>query len=723
MNHSALFFFVFTVTTISAQAEDMPMTAEHVTTAAVTAVNVFNVQVSPDGAWVSYETSKTPIDAKEPIAEAWVQNNPAQSGQAQPPLALPKGSVMGGWHFDGRLKLKQENPTNPEEIFLFDPGSGTLTPFMHKPLQDNPRRISSFPIFFGRSSKWSASRRYIAFKRVIKAPKRGRLDSIKGSTLEEWQGDDTDFNDRPQGLFLLTVATGEIRQLTSDDTHISDFDWSPDESSIVFSVRHESDRSAFGLVRHDLAVVDRVTGKSRPLVSRYGNDDTHPLWSPDGRWIAFTGYEGDAIYAQYNLVSTLHLISPTGGKVRTFKKTQISGTPMVSAQWSEDSQTLRYCFSWDMRVVCELADTKDLTVKELQPFGSWDTGSAPPFDDDMSISADGKWMAYTRQSATVPPEVFMAKIDRRFQAMGAPVQITHLNENFLLSTHIQLDRITWTSQDSEFELHGLLYTPLDAWKQGKVVKPLPTVLAIMGGPSKIENTFARHWGVELSLAARGYAVFVPSTRGREGYGEKFSRGIAEARGSYEMPYLDAMTGINHLIAQGITDPLQMGIFGHSYGGGLAAYASTQTNRFKAVVNHEGGTLNELTYIPFGGSVNTLGIRDMKGIYDPFDPVQRTQMINESSLLNANRVQIPTLLIYGSHSEPLMTYEAIAFLKALRRFKVPSEMLIFDMGHVPEVPAQIVGNVACIVEWLDYWVRGLPFSGERAVKYRQEWQKH
>ncbi len=91
------------------------------------------------------------------------------------------------------------------------------------------------------------------------------------------------------------------------------------------------------------------------------------------------------------------------------------------------------------------------------------------------------------------------------------------------------------------------------------------------------------------------------------------------------------------------------MLGHSDGGYMTAYAITPTNRFKGGVIHDSCCLSLMTgdYFPsWPDGWRSLLLRDLFGIYNPFDPAERVRLLEESPLLNADRVRTPTLLLNG-----------------------------------------------------------------------------
>ena len=108
-------------------------------------------------------------------------------------------------------------------------------------------------------------------------------------------------------------------------------------------------------------------------------------------------------------------------------------------------------------------------------------------------------------------------------------------------------------------------------------------MLVHGGPTGAWQDSIETWG--QLLAAHGFAVFYPNIRGSTGYGQRFIEMNRADWGGGD--FRDVMAGVDYLIAQKIADPERLGIGGWSYGGYMAEWAITQTNRFKASVSGAG----------------------------------------------------------------------------------------------------------------------------------------
>jgi dipeptidyl aminopeptidase/acylaminoacyl peptidase len=214
--------------------------------------------------------------------------------------------------------------------------------------------------------------------------------------------------------------------------------------------------------------------------------------------------------------------------------------------------------------------------------------------------------------------------------------------------------------------------------------------------------------VRFALAYHGYAVLVPNTRGRGGYGEKLLKGIADGTSSLGLPYQDAIAGLDQLVAAGVSDPQKLCVLGHSYGGSLTEYAVTQTDRFRAAVVHEAPEPDLLRFAyPFSSQTLALLARDLYGVHNPLNEFERSRLIAESPGLNAAQIHTPTLLLFGARQ--YAETGGRPFFEVLRRYNVPAAFFVYDEGHVFLRPAAVADSLLRTIEWLDYWTRGIQFT--------------
>jgi dipeptidyl aminopeptidase/acylaminoacyl peptidase len=207
----------------------------------------------------------------------------------------------------------------------------------------------------------------------------------------------------------------------------------------------------------------------------------------------------------------------------------------------------------------------------------------------------------------------------------------------------------------------------------------------------------------LTYATRGYAVFVPNNRGRNGWGMPLRDAMPEHSDYVAGPYRDVMAGIDALIAKGIVDPARMGISGFSYGGALTAYIVTQTNRFRAASIGEGAVDPVAQLFGLGGQPDAVALQhDQRGYNLPWDPAAKKAIEAQTPLYLADRVKTPCLLEYGVLSEAKS--DGVPFFNALQHFGVPSELIVYPRtGHGADEPLLLLDSFERNLAWFEKWL--------------------
>lgn len=695
----SLFLFPSLLAAVPGFAEPT-FTAEQGAVTLAETPNINNVVLSPDGTLVTYAVTRRSVKWNTRETEHYLQQIP-QSGEkitSAKSLNLPEGTVaiqwrpdskclsmvLGGTAYDRELETANENT----QFACYDIATGETKIF-----QVNGHAVTA-------NYQWSPHGNYVAY--LAPLAERAPLDPTRGVPRGLVEPG------RYLALFVLNVASGAVEQLTPGFINVArlpraNFSWSPDESALAFT----RDREMFSRgISTELIIVNRRSRQTRPLVTRPGKDG-RPCWSPNGRLIGFLTDQGSPAYRSGGWFA---VVPSSGGEIVDFPAASPLARLSSACRWSLDGRSFLYVSPLGMAQRLVRVDVAERRAEVLPPASTLPLA----FEDNHSFSADSRVLAFTQESVTKPPDLYVVPLDKNGKPTDRPRRLTNLAPNFMLGKEARVKEVSWLSRDEKFTIHGLLLTPGSA-EQTR----LPTVLGLWGGPGMVRRGFAGNGGgLYLLLAARGYAVLIPNTRGRAGYGVAFHNAIRVGKSNARLPLDDAMSGLDRLIERGITNPERMGVHGFSYGGFLTAYAITQTDRFEGAVILEGFFSSLETPLDCIAWRRFL-CRDLVGIHDPYDKHVRERMIQESPAFHANRVRTPTLIL--SRSDNL---ESVKFYHELRRFETPASVFVYDEDHGFEAPAAIADSLTRSAEWLDYWVRGIPFPDlSRAKEYGvDEWAK-
>jgi dipeptidyl aminopeptidase/acylaminoacyl peptidase len=250
--------------------------------------------------------------------------------------------------------------------------------------------------------------------------------------------------------------------------------------------------------------------------------------------------------------------------------------------------------------------------------------------------------------------------------------------------------VVWEAPDG-LEIQGWLLRP-------PAKEPAPLILSIHGGPiwHSRPTWLGRNGAAVLMLLARGYAVFYPNPRGSTGRGQAFARRVVGDMGGADA--LDCLSGIDHLVRQGIADAKRLGVTGGSYGGFMTSWLIAHDARFRAAVPMS-PTINMVTQYLLSN------IPDFVSLFmgEPFT-ASGGAYAARSPIVHAHNVKTPTLNICGALDRCTPPEEAMQFHRALCEREVPSVLLTYPQeGHgVRKYPAAI-DIAARIVAWFAHYV--------------------
>jgi dipeptidyl aminopeptidase/acylaminoacyl peptidase len=199
------------------------------------------------------------------------------------------------------------------------------------------------------------------------------------------------------------------------------------------------------------------------------------------------------------------------------------------------------------------------------------------------------------------------------------------------------------------------------------------------------------------FAARGYQVFMPNYRASGGYGTDF---MMRERGDWGgQDWRDVMTGVDSLVASGLADANRLGIFGHSYGGYLSAWAITQTQRFDAacvsagpmdLASHYGQSdIHRYRAYEFGG----------------FPWATPESWARSSPSTHIGNAKTPTLILAGDEDRRVPAPQGRQLYTALTALGVPAEFVHYPReGHTLREYRHRADWHARVASWFDRWVR-------------------
>src|SRR5215471_11667028 len=497
-----------------------------------------------------------------------------------------------------------------------------------------------------------------------------------------------------QRIAVLDPMTGEVRQVSTPDLHVYDFDWSPDNKMFVATAAPGPGDNNWWIAQ--IYKIDIDKGKATSIYKPQLQLAT-PRWSPDGKSIAFVeGLMSDEGFHGGDLFT----ISAEGGKATN--RTPGRKSSVSSLFWLKPDQIFITEYDGGGSALSEL-NLKNNSVRTAWKGseGVHAFGNFPNF----SLSADGSIAAASRAGYNTPPEVWSGTVSRtpgkaepKEWTEGGMIQWQQLtrNNSDLPMTWGKAESIEWTNEG--FNIQGWLVPPAKVEPN----KKYPMVVLIHGGPSSLTTSewpagFGMSRAIIAALSANGYYVLLPNPRGSYGQGEEFTRANVKDFGYGDLR--DTMAGVDLAIKKYPIDPNRLGVNGWSYGGYMTMWTVTQTNRFKAAVagagvcnlqSYYGQNLIDQWMIPFFGA----SVYDDPAAYEKSSPIKFIK-----------NVKTPTLVIVGEHDAECPAAQSYEFWHALRNLNVPTQLIVYPgEGHLFLKPQNQVDRMRQTLAWFDKYLK-------------------
>ncbi|MBI2687714.1 MAG: S9 family peptidase [Acidobacteria bacterium] len=636
-------------------------------------------QISPDGRRVVYTLESADRFADAFHSNLWIVS---VDGKDHRPLTSGKWKdTLPRWSPDGTKLAYVSTRAGKPQIFVRWMDTGAEARITD--VENAPSALS-----------WSPDGEWLAFLTRVPAKAAWSITMPKapaGSTWADppivetrlkWRADGlAGIGQRPLGfahVFVVPVTGGAPRQITDGDfEHGGEPAWMPDGKSLVVHAARRADADTT-LYAEDIWRFPLDGGKPVQLTAVNGTE-TNPAVSPDGRYIAFTGF-ADKGNASHN--NNLYVMNADGSGMRQLgKELDRSYSAPV---WEEGSRTL-------LAAVEDSGRSHLYRVPVDGPAAALTTGNgryatAYANAEVFSVSKGGQ-VAITYSSPAEPKDVVT------FQPGGPVRKLTASNAGLLSGRAIgKVEDISWKSFDGKKMQGWLIYPPgFDPSKK------YPLILDIHGGPHAM-------YGVEFNqqmqiFAGRGFVVFYANPRGSTGYGEDFGNII---HGNYPGDdFKDLMTGVDTVLAKGFVDPKKLCVTGGSGGGLLTAWTVTQTGRFAAAVSQYPVT----NWITQTGSsdIGLIMMRWMKAA--PWENPQ--QYISHSPVFFADKVTTPTMVLTGEEDWRTPIGQSEEFYFALKARKV--ETVLVRVPKEPHgirgaYPSHRVAKIEHILSWMERFTR-------------------
>jgi dipeptidyl aminopeptidase/acylaminoacyl peptidase len=519
--------------------------------------SVQNPTISPDGSQIVFSRGFVDVTKDQNSSNLWIIDTRGERLRQLTDGAHRDSSPV--WSFDGRRIAFLSNRSGSTQVHVLwidtretaqltrvdrDPGNlvwspdGTRIAFT----MTLPDETPELPVKLPATPKGAQLAKGAT---VVDRPSWG-ADGV-GPTSKEWRH-----------VFLVDATTGGLpRQVTSGSYNHNAPDWSADGRTLFVSGIRKPDAE---YLRNDSEIyaVALDTLEVKPLTERKG-PDTNPRVSPDGKWVAYTGFDDQKFTSH---LSSLYLMDAAGGGKRLLAG-RLPSSPQVVG-WATDSSGVYYSME-------ERGEENLYFVGTAQGAAPRKVTTGAHVFNGMSIARNGQ-AAAVRSSVKQPGELITFPVGRPADARV----LVDVNRDALEGLALADAEELWFTAPDGVRAQGWLMKPANFDPS----KKYPLLLWIHGGPWSMYNV-GWNWAWQ-NFAAHGYAVLWTNPRGSTGYGQDFVNGI-----QYSYPgkdYDDLMAGVDAALATGWIDKDNLFVCGGSGGGVLTAWIVGHTTRFRAAVS-------------------------------------------------------------------------------------------------------------------------------------------
>ncbi len=671
-------------------------------------------RVSPDGRQVAFVVTTLDEAKNEYCSRIWLV--PADGSAAARPLTGGTGKdTSPRWSPDGRrLAFVSDRAvtTRPEGT---EAGEATKAQLWVLDLAGGEaRQVTAMKRGAG-DPAWSPDGRQLAFTsqtggddeaadaalagKPADERAKERAERVKVITTLKYKFDGLGYLDgKKRHLFAVDVPEGAeapavARQLTEGEWNDGAPVWSPDGREIAFVSYREPDEDV--TFRTDIWVLTVADGTCRKLTGSKGTSAS-PAWSPDGRMIAYLGHqdgEGDAAMTRLWVVEAAGGIPPRCLSA-TFDR-DLGGSTLTdqTLPGGHEGPTWTGGTPEGGSGMALLALVSDAGAVGLRRFALAGGEPTVVIGGERVVTAfgtaDGARIVFGATDPANPAELFVREDN------DAERPLTTLNAAWLASKDV-------TSPDA-FRFAGMRGDEIDGWllrPPGATADGPPTALIVQlhGGPhAQYGWSFFHEFQV---LAARGYAIFFCNPHGGTGRGDAFAKALLRDWGNLAMG--DVLAGVDATLARGDLDASRLGITGGSYGGYLTNWITSHDTRFRAAV----------TQRSYCNAMGYFGVDDIGAITDVAELGGHPWEIPDaylalSPILHVGNVRTPTLIEHQELDYRCPLSQAEQWYAALKKRGIPTKLLIYPgeshgMSRNGK-PRHRIERLAQNLGWFDEWL--------------------
>jgi dipeptidyl aminopeptidase/acylaminoacyl peptidase len=435
-----------------------------------------------------------------------------------------------------------------------------------------------------------------------------------------------------------------------------DFIWSPDSRGVLYVCKKKFGKEYAVSTNTDLYYYDIETGKTTNITEGMMGYDMQPLFSPNGKMVAWTSMSRDGFEADKNDIYVMELANM---EIKRNLTAAWDGT-VDGFVWSNDGNKIYFNAPHQGTVQLFEVNVPAKTTLKIQPTIKRLTEGK--FDITGIAGQAGNRLVVSRTDMNHAAELYTVDLKT-----GSLAQLTHENDDVYKGIGMcKTDLRMVTTSDGKQMGVWVIYPP-----DFDPTKKYPTLLYCQGGPqSALSQFYSFRWNFQL-MASNGYIVVAPNRRGMPGWGTKWNEDISKDWGG--QPMRDYLAAIDVVSSESYVDKNRLGCVGASYGGySVFMLAGMHNNRFKSFIAHDGlfdlkswyGTTEELWFANW----------DVGGPYWANPQPESYEKFNPSNFVS--KWNTPIMIVQGGTDYRVPIEQGLEAFQAAQLRGIKSKLLYF-----------------------------------------------
>lgn len=459
--------------------------------------------------------------------------------------------------------------------------------------------------------------------------------------------------------------------------------WSPDGKNLIYVSRKKTGMEYAKSTNSDLFQYNLEDKSTNNLTEGMMGYDTNPIYSPDGKYVAWLSMERDGYESDKNRIFVLD--TETGEKNDLTSDWDYT---VNSIAWNPNGKSL-YFIAHHQGVTPIFSIGLDKTINTVAD-GVCDFGAVIPVEENKVIAL--------KHSMLAPDEIF-AIVD------GTESKLTTVNDEiFAQLTMPTVEKRLIPTTDGKEMTTWVIYPP-----HFDKNKKYPAILYCQGGPQQAVSQFwSYRWNFAL-MASNDYIIIAPNRRGLPGFGTEWNEQISGDYGGQNMK--DYLAAVDYMKQEPFIDGEHIGATGASYGG-FSVYwlAGNHDNRFAALFAHAGIFNTEAQYLET--EEMWFADWDLGGAFWDKENATAQRSYANSPHKFVDKWTAPIMVSHGEYDFRILASQGMQAFNAAKLRSIPCEMVIYpDENHWILKPQNAVMWQRLFFRWFDRWLK--PQNAEKA----------